>query len=62
MANARAAWRERQKSLDPTRLVFIDDTGASTKMVRRRGRIWFTVPGEIARHSISLPAGIVPGS
>src|ERR1700730_18064687 len=32
--DARAAWREMQKSLDPQRLVFIDETWASTNMPR----------------------------
>ncbi len=31
-SGARAAWREMQKSLDPRRLVFIDETWASTSM------------------------------
>jgi transposase len=35
---ARAAWKARQGLLDPTRLVFIDETGTSTNMVRLRGR------------------------
>ena len=34
----RQAWFENQLSLDPERLVFIDETGASTKMARRYGR------------------------
>ena len=38
VAEARATWRERQKEFDPARLVFIDETGASTKMARLRGR------------------------
>jgi transposase len=38
VAEARAAWREAQKTLDPTRLVFIDETWASTAMTRRYGR------------------------
>ncbi len=38
MAAARAAWRERQADLRPERLVFIDETGASTNMTRRYGR------------------------
>lgn len=38
MAEARARWRAGQPSLDPRRLVFIDETGANTKMVRTRGR------------------------
>jgi len=35
---AREAWFEAQPDLDPERLVFIDETGASTKMARTRGR------------------------
>jgi len=31
-------WRENQPNLDPSRLVFIDETGASTNMARRYGR------------------------
>ena len=38
MAAARQLWREDQPSLDPARLVFIDETGTSTNMVRTRGR------------------------
>jgi hypothetical protein len=34
----RWAWFEDQPDLDPRRLVFIDETGASTKMARRCGR------------------------
>jgi transposase len=34
----RAAWFEGQLDLDPSTLVFIDETGASTKMARRHGR------------------------
>jgi transposase len=34
----RQAWRATQAELDPQRLVFIDETGASTKMARRCGR------------------------
>ena len=34
----REAWFEGQLDLDPHRLVFIDETGASTKMARRHGR------------------------
>jgi hypothetical protein len=34
----RLAWLEAQPELDPARLVFIDETGASTKMARLRGR------------------------
>lgn len=38
MASARQAWRATQPELDPARLVFIDETGASTKMARLYGR------------------------
>jgi transposase len=38
VAAARALWKERQKQLDPGRLVFIDETGTSTNMARQRGR------------------------
>ncbi len=38
MAKARITWRARQPEFDPKRLVFIDETGASTKMARLRGR------------------------
>jgi hypothetical protein len=34
----RRAWFDGQSDLDPTRLVFIDETGLSTKMARLRGR------------------------
>jgi transposase len=35
---AREAWFDTQLDLDPERLVFIDETGANTKMARRYGR------------------------
>ncbi len=38
MLRRRRAWFESQPELDPERLVFIDETGASTKMARLRGR------------------------
>lgn len=34
----RAAWALLQPGLDPAKLVFLDETGASTKMARLRGR------------------------
>jgi transposase len=34
----RQAWFESQLDLDPARLVFLDETGATTKMARRHGR------------------------
>jgi transposase len=38
VARRRLAWFEQQPDLEPQRLVFIDETGASTKMARRYGR------------------------
>ena len=38
MAAARAQWRAVQPALDPARLVFVDETGASTKRARLYGR------------------------
>ena len=38
VAEARAAWKAEQPFLDPDKMVFIDETGASTKMARRYGR------------------------
>jgi len=35
---AREAWRAEQPMLDPTKLVFLDETWISTKMARRSGR------------------------
>ena len=38
MAAARQGWQAAQGGLDPARLVFVDETGANTKLVRTRGR------------------------
>ncbi|GAB3392500.1 hypothetical protein GCM10027514_37040 [Azotobacter armeniacus] len=38
MKQAREAWVAEQPWLDPARIVFIDETGASTKMARLYGR------------------------
>ena len=38
MAAARTAWHKAQPSLDPAKLVFIDETGTNTAMTRQRGR------------------------
>lgn len=38
MAAHRQAWFNSQSALDPDKLIFIDETGASTKMARRYGR------------------------
>jgi transposase len=46
---SRTAWFEGQLDLDPDKLVFIDETGASTKMARLRGR---ALKGERCRASV----------
>lgn len=38
MAEARQCWKASQASLDVKHLVFVDETGTSTKMVRSHGR------------------------
>ena len=38
MAEARERWKAEQSGLDPTKLVFVDETGTNTKMVKTRGR------------------------
>jgi len=38
VVSERLIWRAAQPDLDPARLVFIDETGASTKMARLYGR------------------------
>ena len=38
MLAAREVWFEAQPELDPEKLVFLDETGATTKMARTRGR------------------------
>ena len=38
MLSAREAWFDGQLDLDPEALIFVDETGASTKMARRYGR------------------------
>jgi transposase len=38
VAAARETWFEAQPELDPERLIFVDETGLSTRMARRRGR------------------------
>jgi len=38
VAEARERWKAAQASLDPKKLVFIDETGTNTKMVRAYGR------------------------
>lgn len=38
VAVARSAWKDSQGQLDPTKLIFLDETGANTKMTRTHGR------------------------
>ena len=38
MLSAREAWFDGQLDLDPETLIFVDETGASTKMARQYGR------------------------
>jgi hypothetical protein len=38
VAKARAEWKDNQSALDPKRLIFLDETGTTTNMVRIRGR------------------------
>jgi transposase len=38
VAEARAQWKINQPNLNPAKLVFVDETGASTKMARLYGR------------------------
>ena len=38
VAEARAAWRQWQTECDISKLVFLDETGAATDMIRRYGR------------------------
>ena len=38
VAEAREQWKAGQARLDPARLVFVDETGTNTKMVKTRGR------------------------
>jgi len=38
VAEARKLWRAEQPTLDPARLVFLDESGVNTKMARLRGR------------------------
>ncbi len=37
MAERRRMWRVWQRFMDPERFVFLDETGASTNMIRRYG-------------------------
>jgi transposase len=73
VAEARKAWQASQAGLDPGKLVFIDETGAATNMVRRYGRAmkgqrlvskaphghWKTITFTAALRSTSLTAPMV---
>ena len=37
-SDTRAEWKDSQSALDPKKLIFLDETGATTNMVRTRGR------------------------
>lgn len=62
VAEARERWRLAQASLDPAKLVFVDETGTSTKMTRLRGRclrgrrLIGKAPGDTGRPRPSWPA------
>ncbi|HVI38376.1 MAG TPA: IS630 family transposase [Gaiellales bacterium] len=53
---ARARWRSRMGSLDPARLVFVDECGTHTSMTRRRAR---AVRGVRARGTVPRNRGPV---
>ena len=55
----RRAWFEAQPVLDPDRLVFVDETGASTKMARRCGR---ALRGHRCRAPVPMGTGRPPPS
>ena len=50
----RQAWFDAQPDLKPERLVFIDETGASTKMARRYGR---APRASVAKHRCLMDTG-----
>jgi hypothetical protein len=56
---AREAWFEGQLDLDPTRIVFIDETAANTKMARLYGR---APRGERCRAAVPMAIGKPPPS
>ena len=59
MNAAREKWFEGQLELDPTRIVFIDETAANTKMARLYGR---TPRGERCRAPVPTAIGKQPPS
>jgi transposase len=54
--DARAAWRERMATIDPGRLVFVDECGTRTALTRRRAR---AVRGERAHGAVPRHRGPV---
>ena len=61
VASRRAAWLKTQAALDPARLLFIDETGVTTKMARRYGRAkrcgaW--VPGQWNTTTLSVALAV----
>ena len=63
MLSQRQAWRDRQPSLDPARLVFIDETWAKTNMARTHGwaprgeRLQMAVP-QVTGNTTTFLAGL----
>jgi transposase len=53
---ARAAWREQMATVDPARLVFVDECGTHTSMTRRRAR---AARGQRARGAVPRNRGPV---
>src|SRR5215475_5951165 len=58
VARARRCWKQRQAMLNSTRLVFIDETAANTKMVRLSGRC---PRGGLRRNGMTAPC-VIDGS
>ncbi len=64
VARRRQAWLETQSALDPARLLFIDETGVTTKMARRYGRArrgklcHALVPGQWKTTTLSAALGL----
>ena len=57
MARARRAWRRRQLGFDPSRLIFLDESGAKTNLTRLCGR---APRGERVHASSPKAIGIPP--
>jgi hypothetical protein len=61
VAAARLAWADDQPKLDPDRLVFIDETGASTKMGRKRSGPTRRTAGRQISHVHWKTTSFLPG-